>query len=51
MGVAGDGHTDIVKLLMNHIDCDINMSNNDGSSALMIALEAKHTEIVTLLLK
>ncbi|XP_017558890.1 KN motif and ankyrin repeat domain-containing protein 2-like [Pygocentrus nattereri] len=43
------GHTDIVRILLEHPDCDINLTDKGGRSALSLATQASHTEIADLL--
>ena len=40
----------IVKLLLSNANVDINLQNLKGKTALMIAVEEKHIELVKLLL-
>jgi len=49
MCAAEHGHTDIVRLLLAHPDCDPSIVDVDGSSALKIALEAGNRDIGVLL--
>ena len=43
------GHTECVKLLLNHSDIDINITNNDGATPLDITLEDNNPECIKLL--
>merc|ERR1712156_616520 len=42
MCAAEHGHLEIVKVLMQHPDININATDNDGLSALSVAMEAGH---------
>jgi ankyrin repeat protein len=50
MGAATYGHTEIVRMLIEH-DADINYTDNNGRTALAKAAENRHVDIVNLLLK
>merc|ERR1712152_67219 len=43
------GHIEIVKVLMKHPDININATDNDGLSALSVAMEAGHRDIGVIL--
>ncbi|XP_036452185.1 KN motif and ankyrin repeat domain-containing protein 4-like [Colossoma macropomum] len=43
------GHTDIVRILLEHPDCDVSLTDKGGRSALSLATQASHTEIADLL--
>lgn len=43
------GHIDIVRILLEDPDCDINLTDKGGRSALSLATQASHTEIADLL--
>ena len=49
MCAAEHGHAEIVKVLMTHPDININATDNDGLSALSVAMEAGHRDIGVLL--
>lgn len=50
MVISWDGHTEIVKLLLEHgAGKSINAKNHFGQTALMFASRNKHTDIVKLL--
>lgn len=49
MCAAEHGHTDIVRLLLAHPDCDSSIVDVDASTALKIAVEAGHAEVGMLL--
>ncbi|XP_040264028.1 KN motif and ankyrin repeat domain-containing protein 4 [Bufo bufo] len=43
------GNLDIVKLLISHPDCDVELTDKAGNSALSIVLDSAHSEIAELL--
>ncbi|XP_030630269.1 KN motif and ankyrin repeat domain-containing protein 2 [Chanos chanos] len=43
------GHTEIVKVLLQNADCDVNLTDKGGRSALSLATQASRTDIVDLL--
>jgi len=45
MCAAEHGHIEIVKVLMKHPDININATDNDGLSALSVAMEAGNRDI------
>ncbi|KAJ8336361.1 hypothetical protein SKAU_G00375810 [Synaphobranchus kaupii] len=49
MKACQHGHTHTVSLLLQHPRCDITLINNDGETALSIALGASHSDIAVLL--
>jgi len=51
MIAAEFGKTEVVKLLLSHPDVDINCQNENGFTALFLAIYNEHKEIVELLLK
>ena len=42
MCAAEHGHIEIVKLLMQHPDINLSATDNDGLTALSVAMEAGH---------
>ncbi len=45
MCAAEHGHTDVVRLLLSHPDCDPTIVDNDNSTALKIAMANNHNDI------
>ena len=43
------GRKDVVKLLLDHSDIDLNAEDNTGRTALMIASQRGHQDIVQML--
>lgn len=43
------GHTEIVKILLAHPDCDATIADNDNCTPLKIAMDAGHKDIGVLL--
>ena len=48
-GASLNGHTDIVRLLLQHPNIDIHKKTNRGDSAIGMATDENHTEVVQLL--
>ncbi|KAA0718883.1 KN motif and ankyrin repeat domain-containing protein 4 [Triplophysa tibetana] len=43
------GHVNVVRILLDEANCDVNLKDKGGRSALSLATRASHTEIVDLL--
>ena len=50
MLAVSHGCVQMTRLLLDHTDCDVNIQDFDGSTALMCAAEHNNTEIVECLL-
>ena len=50
MLAVSHGCVQMTRLLLDHTDCDVNVQDFDGSTALMCAAEHNNTEIVECLL-
>jgi ankyrin repeat protein len=48
MAAAGGGYADVVKTLLDH-GANVNNKSDDGTTALKLALQFNHSDIVALL--